>query len=171
VRPYSIIIDADASPSGYIAWYNPTNEKQKQNLRLLKPAVKNERYGVQRMEMLAVYFALADNLVAIRKAIKRGRKGRRVNICVRSDSKSTVEQLQGLCAIRDVLMQRIFRAIAKLLARIRCTIRFDYLGRSSNIAGLLIEQKRRQEREAQMALEKIDVYEMPSLAAVAPLVV
>jgi hypothetical protein len=169
VRPYSIEIDADASPSGYVAWYNHSNEEH--NLRLLRPAVRNERYGVQRMEMLAVYFALADNIVAIKKAIKRGRKSRRVTICVRSDSKSTVDQLLGLCAIRDVLMQKIFRAIAKLLAKIRCTIRFDHLGRSNNIAGLLIEQKRRRERESQMVFERAEFYMLPRLATIAPALV
>ena len=118
--------------------------------------------------MLAVYFALSENLVAIKKAIRRGRKSRRVTICVRSDSKSTVDQLLGQCAIRDLLMQRIFRAIAKLLARIRCTIRFDHLGRSSNMAGLLIEQKRRKERESQMVLERIDLYNVPRFVTASP---
>jgi hypothetical protein len=120
------------------------------------------------MEMLAVYFALSENLIAIKKAIRRGRKGRRVTICVRSDSKSTVDQLLGLCAVRDLLMQRIFRAIAKLLARIRCTITFDYLGRSNNMAGLLIEQKRRKERESQMALESTELYAVSRLMTVVP---
>ena len=124
------------------------------------------------MEMLAVYFALSDNLVEIKKAIRRGRKGRRVILCVRSDSKSTIEQLLGVCAIRDMLMQRISSAISKLLARIRCTIRFDHLGRSSNIAGLLIEQKRRKERETQIMLQSSDELFMPaSLSAPAPLCV
>ena len=120
------------------------------------------------MEMLAVYFALADNLVEIKKAIRRGRKSRRVTLCVRSDSKSTVDQLLGLCAIRDLLMQKIFRAIAKLLAKIRCTIRFDHLGRSNNMAGLLIEQKRRKERESQMVLEKTDLYGIPIMGTIMP---
>ena len=167
VRPHSIEIDADASPSGYVAWYNHYSGKEK--IRLLKPALKNERYGVQRMEMLAVYFALADNLQVIKKAIRRGRKSRRVMITVRSDSKSTVEQLLGMCSIRDLLMQRISAAIAKLLARIRCTIRFGHLGRSQNIAGLLIEQKRRKEREAQMALESTDELYMPPAVPAPPL--
>jgi hypothetical protein len=91
-----------------------------------------------------------------------------VTICVRSDSKSTVDQLLGLCAIRDLLMQKIFRAIAKLLAKIRCTIRFDHLGRSNNMAGLLIEQKRRREREIQMVLEKTDLYGIPNMATIMP---
>ena len=120
------------------------------------------------MEMLAVYFALSENLIAIKKAIKRGRKSRRVTICVRSDSKSTVDQVLGLCAVRDLIMQRIYHAIAKLLARIRCTITFDYLGRSNNMAGLLIEQKRRKERETRMVLEKVELYEVSRLITVAP---
>jgi hypothetical protein len=123
------------------------------------------------MEMLAVYFALSENLIAFKKAIRRGRKSKRVTICVRSDSKSTVDQLLGLCAVRDLLMQRIFRAIAKLLARIRCTITFDYLGRSNNMAGLLIEQKRRKERESQMVLEKTELYGVSRLITVVPALV
>jgi hypothetical protein len=167
VRPHSIEIDADASPAGYVAWYNHSSQTKK--IRPLKPAAKNERYGVQRMEMLAVYFAIADNLSEIRKLARRRKKNRGVMISVRSDSKSTVEQLLGLCAIRDVIMQRISSAIAKLLARIRCTIKFDYLGRSQNIAGLLIEQKRRKEREAQLILQSSDdLYLPPLVPAAAP---
>lgn len=166
MRPYSIEIDADASPSGYVAWYNHASGDKK--IRPLRPAARNERYGVQRMEMLAVYFAISENLMYIKKAIRRGRKSRRVVISIRSDSKSTVEQLLGLCAVRDLLMQRIFRSIAKLLARIRCTIKFDHLDRSSNMAGLLIEQKRRKERESQMALESQEIYEQPIMPAMTP---
>jgi hypothetical protein len=169
VRPYSIEIDADASPSGYVAWYNHFTGKKM--IRPLRPAIKNERYGVQRMEMLAVYFAISDNLAQIKRAVRRGGKSRRVNICVRSDSKSTVDQLLGLCTIRDVLMQRISHAIAKLLASIRCTIRFDYLGRSRNIAGLLIERMRRKERETQLILEKTDLYAAPSPIPLVPALV
>jgi hypothetical protein len=168
VRPHSIEIDADASPSGYVAWYNHSSGNNK--IRIIKPAIKNEKYGVQRMEMLAVYFALADNLVEIKKAIRRGRKGKRVILSIRSDSKSTVEQLLGVCAIRDMLMQRISSAIAKLLARIRCTIKFDHLGRASNIAGLLIEQKRRKERETQIMLQSSDELFVPAtISAPTPL--
>jgi hypothetical protein len=167
VRPHCIEIDADASPSGYVAWYNHSNKNKK--IRPLRPAVRNERYGVQRMEMLAVYFALADNLRDIRKAVRRSRKSRRVMICVRSDSKSTIDQLLGLCAIRDLLMQKIYNAIAKLLSRIRCTITFDHLGRTYNIAGLLIEQKRRKERESQLMMEaNSGLYEPPAIVALAP---
>jgi len=99
------------------------------------------------MEMLAVYFALSDNLMEIRKAVRRGK---RVAIAIRSDSKSTVDQLLGRSTIRDSLMRRISAVIGKLLARIKCTITFDHLERSHNVAGLLIEQKRRKEREMDM---------------------
>ncbi len=123
------------------------------------------------MEMLAVYFALSDNLAELRKAARRG-KSRHVLISVRSDSKSTVDQLLGLCAIRDMVMQRISHAIARLLARIRCTIKFDHLERSQNIAGLLIEQKRRKEREEQMMLPRRDeLYMSAGIANLAPLCV
>jgi len=122
----------------------------------LRPALRNQKFGVQRMEMLAVYFALADNLADIKRTARR-KKSKRVVINIRSDSKSTVEQLLGLCAIRDSVMRRISYVIGKLLARIKCTITFDHLERSHNIAGLLIEQKRRKEREAQLMMPRREI--------------
>ena len=98
------------------------------------------------MEMLAIYFALADNMPKISRIAKR-QKRRRLLVAVRSDSKSTVEQLRGLSEIRDPLMKRIADAIVRLLTKIRYTIVFDHLDRSRNMAGLLLEQKRRKERE------------------------
>lgn len=150
MRPHSITIDADASPSGYIAWYNHHSEMSK--IRAIRPALRNERFGVQRMEMLAIYFALKDNLVQIRRTLKRSSKKRFV-IEVRSDSRSTVDQLRGAAEIRDAVMRRIVFVIGKLLARIGCTtIVFDHLDRSRNIAGLMLEQRRRKEREKMMDL-------------------
>ena len=134
------MIDSDASPRGYIAWYNHHSEYS--CIRAVRPIPKNEKFGVQRMEMLAVYFALADNLRNVRRKTSKLRN-ERVIIAVRSDSKSTVEQLQGLSQIRDALMRRIFHAIANLLARIRkIIIVFAHLERSSNIAGLLLEERK-----------------------------
>jgi hypothetical protein len=125
----------------------------------VRPASKNERFGVQRMEMLAIYFALRDNLAQIRRTLRRTK---RLVIEVRSDSKSTVEQLRGAAEIRDIVMRRIVSVIGKLLAKIGCTtIVFDHLERSRNIAGLMLEQRRRKEREREM--------EMASLYALAPL--
>lgn len=150
MRQHPIVIDADASPSGYIAWYNHHSEMSK--IRAVRPAPRNERFGVQRMEMLAIYFALRDNLVQIRRTLKRSSKKRLV-VEVRSDSKSTVEQLRGMAEIRDSVMRRIVFVIGKLLARIGCTtIVFDHLDRSRNIAGLMLEQRRRKEREKVMDL-------------------
>lgn len=57
--------------------------------------------------MLAIYFALADNIRNIRRKTYKHRKGR-VIIAVRSDFKSTVEQLLGRSKIRDTVMRRIF---------------------------------------------------------------
>ena len=79
VRAISIAIDVDGSPSGYISWHNHFFNKSK--IRVLKPSKKNEKFGVQRMEMLAVYFAILDNLKGFRK-IKRTKKK---IIIVRSD--------------------------------------------------------------------------------------
>ncbi|MEM2139574.1 hypothetical protein [Nitrososphaera sp.] len=157
LRQHTIVIDADASPSGYIAWYNHHTESSK--IMSVRPALKNERFGVQRMELLAIYFALRDNLVQIRRT-RANRK--RLVIQVRSDSKSTVEQLRGIAEIRDLVMRRIVFVIGKLLAKIGLTtIVFDHLERSRNIAGLMLEQRRRKEREKAM--------EMASLYRFAPL--
>lgn len=142
-----ITIDADGSPSGYIAWYNHSSNLSK--IRALKPALKNDRYGVQRMEMLAIYFALADNLRHIRRfAASQRRKNLIVNI--RSDSKTSIEQLQGTSEVRDSLMRRICTAIRKLLDRITHRTVFNHLERAKNIAGLLLEQRRRKEEERKM---------------------
>ena len=96
------MIDADASPSGFIAWYN--HSTQKKIIRSVRPAAKNQRFGVQRMEMLAIYFAIADNLADILKRTKRRKNKCHVIVSVRSDSKSTVDQLLGLSQIRDMLI-------------------------------------------------------------------
>ncbi len=151
VRQHSIIIDADASPSGYIAWYNHHTETSK--IRPLRPSPKNERFGVQRMELLAIYFAIRDNLAHIRRALKHSSK-RRVVVEVRSDSKTTVDQLRGTSEIRDLLMRRIISVIGRLLARMdhSTTIVFDHLERSRNIAGLMLEQRRRKEHELMMEM-------------------
>ncbi len=143
------MIDADASPSGYIAWYNHATEKK--TIRSVRPSPKNQRFGVQRMEMLAIYFALADNLAHILKKTKHSKKKSKVIVAVRSDSKSTVEQLLGISKIRDSLILRIFSTITKLLAKIKCIVTFDHLERSRNIAGLLLEQRRRKELERKVA--------------------
>jgi|SoiMetStandDraft_5_1073268.scaffolds.fasta_scaffold340353_2 hypothetical protein len=58
LRLHNIVIDADASPCGYIAWHNHYSGYSR--IRVVRPVPKNERFGVQRMEMLAIYFALAD---------------------------------------------------------------------------------------------------------------
>ena len=144
LRLSSITIDADGSPSGYVAWYNHSSETGK--IRVLRPSIKNDRYGVQRMEMLAIYFALADNQWQINRVASSQRKKQLV-INVRSDSKTSVEQLQGIAEVRDSLMQRICTAIKKLLEKMSYMIIFNHLERTRNIAGLLLEQKRRKEEE------------------------
>ena len=90
-----LFIDADGSPRGYIAWYN--HFTQSKLIRSIRPALKNDRFGVQRMEMLAIYFAIADNIATFQSRIKKRRilKGtrkliRRIVVSIRSDSKSTI---------------------------------------------------------------------------------
>jgi hypothetical protein len=142
------VIDADASPCGYIAWYN--HHSGYSRIRAIRPVPKNEKFGVQRMEMLAIYFALADNIRNIRRKTSKHMK-ERVIIAVRSDSRSTVEQLRGLSQIRDAVMRRIFFAIANLLAKVRQTIIvFSHLKRSYNLAGLLLEQRKIYEEKWKM---------------------
>jgi hypothetical protein len=89
-----LFIDADDSPRGYIAWYN--HFTQSKLIRPIRPPLKNDRFGVQRMEMLAIYFAIADNIATFQGILKGTRKVRRgrIVVSIRSDSKSTIEQLK-----------------------------------------------------------------------------
>jgi hypothetical protein len=137
VRATSIAIDVDGSPSGYISWHNHFYNKSK--IRILKPSKKNERFGVQRMEMLAVYFAILDNLRGFRK-IKRKKK----IIVVRSDSKSTIEQLNKKTGIKDDIMRRIYNSIIRILGKVSCSLIFDHLNRTKNMAGKILEHLRRE---------------------------
>lgn len=146
----------DGSPSGYIAWYNyHTNASR---IRTIHPLVKNDRFAVQRMEMLAIYFAIRDNsfhfanIVEKKKMLlqkQRGPEQQLFTIDIRSDSKSTVEQLCGLSEIRNIMLQRIYRAIKRALNEItfRYAVIFTYLKRTRNIAGLMLEQLGRKRRE------------------------
>lgn len=145
LRLSSITIDADGSPSGYIAWHNHSTGAEK--IRVLRPSVKNGRYGVQRMEMLAIYFALFDNQWQISRIAGSQRKNQQLVINIRSDSKTSVEQLQGISEIRDSMIQRIYAAIKKLLEKMSHLIIFNHLDRTRNYAGLLLEQRRRKEIE------------------------
>ena len=111
VRAIKIAIDADGSPLGYISWHNHHYNKSK--IRVLKPSIKNEKFGVQRMEMLAIYFAISDNLRAFKK-LKRRKK----TIIVRSDSKSTIELLNRKIEIRDDILKRIYNSIIRILKKI-----------------------------------------------------
>jgi len=102
------------------------------------------------MEMLAIYFALADNQRNIRR-MAEGQRKKRVVVNIRSDSKTSIEQLQGISEVRDGLMQRIYAAIRNLLERMSYMIVFNHLDRTRNIAGLLLEQRRRKEEERRIA--------------------
>jgi hypothetical protein len=151
LRLSSVTIDADGSPSGYVAWYNHSTEIGK--IRPLRPVSREDRFGVQRMEMLAIYFALVDNRREINKIAASQRKSRKLVINVRSDSKTSVEQLQGISRIRDSLMQRIYNAIMGLLQNASQMIVFNHLDRKRNIAGLLLDQRRRRHEEMAMMHE------------------
>jgi len=142
LRNIHIAIDVDGSSSGYISWHNHFQNKSK--IRTLKPYKKNERFGVQRMEMLAVYFAISDNLKTIRKKLKR--KGKRKIIVIRSDSKSTVEQLNKRSKVKDDIIKRIYNSIIKIMEKVSCTLMFYYLRRNNNKAGKLLETLRKENK-------------------------
>jgi hypothetical protein len=144
MRLSSITIDADGSPSGYIAWYNHSTGEHW--FKELRPSAKNERYGVQRMEMLAIYFAIVKNWRQINR-LASGQKKKEIIVNIRSDSKTCIEQLQGVSKVRDAVLQRICASIRKLLDRIPYMIIFNHLERARNQAGLLLEQRRRKEIE------------------------
>ncbi len=128
----------DGSPSGYISWHNHFHNKSK--IRTLKPYKKNERYGVQRMELLAVYFAISDNLKVFKTKLKRNRKK---VIIIRSDSKSTIEQLNKKTKIKDDIMRRVYDSILRILKKVTCTLIFDHLNRTKNTAGKMLEHIRK----------------------------
>ena len=119
---------------------------------MIHPVVKNDKFAVQRMEMLAIYFAITDNslhfanIMKKKKMLQQKQQGQeQLIIDIRSDSKSTIEQLHGLSEIRNIMLQRIYRAIKKLLNEITfsCNILFNYLERTRNIAGLMLSSLRR----------------------------
>ncbi|MCI0559175.1 MAG: hypothetical protein MN733_11815 [Nitrososphaera sp.] len=99
------------------------------------------------MEMLAIYFALADNKRDIGRIASAQRKNKELVITVRSDSKTSVEQLQGVSEVRDAIIRRICGAIRQLLNSMSLVIIFNHLERARNIAGLLLEQRRRKQEE------------------------
>lgn len=120
----------------------------------MRPATRNDRFGVQRMEMLAIYFALADNRSGISSALKvRSRSHQKLTVSVRSDSKTSVEQLQGVSEVRDAMIERICNAIRWISITSQQTITFNHLDRRKNIAGLLLEQRRRKLEEEMMMLQ------------------
>ncbi len=142
MRNIQIAIDVDGSPSGYISWHNHFQNKSK--VRTLKPYKKNEKYGVQRMEMLAVYFAISDNLKAFATKLKK--RGKRKVIVIRSDSKSTIEQLNKRSKVKDEIIKRVYNSIIKIVGKISCTLVFDYLRRTNNRAGKILELLRKENR-------------------------
>lgn len=76
---------------------------------------RNDRYGIQRMEMLAIYPALADSRPEIQRRISAetgGTKNLRHSANFRNDSKTCVNQLQEVSKIRDASIQRICNAIS-----------------------------------------------------------
>ncbi|MGD9672619.1 MAG: hypothetical protein AB7U98_03960 [Candidatus Nitrosocosmicus sp.] len=150
MRNILIAIDVDGSPSGYISWHNHFQNKSK--IRTLKPYKRNERFVVQRMEMLAVYFAISDNLKAFKKKLKR--KDKKKIIVIRSDSKSTIEQLNRRSKVKDDIIKRIYNSIIKIVGKISCTLVFDYLRRTSNRAGKILELLRKETKYYNVSTKK-----------------
>lgn len=137
MRIVKIAIDVDGSPSGFISWHNHFLNKSK--IRIIKPYKKNERFGVQRMEILAIYFGLLDNLKAFKSKLKRKKK----IITIRSDSKSTVELLNNKVKMRDDIIRRVYNAITRILEKISCELKFNHLNRNKNAAGKILESIRK----------------------------
>ena len=104
------------------------------------------------MEMLAIYFALADNQRQI-SMLANSHKKKQIVVNIRSDSKTCIEQLQGMSKVRDVVLQRICTSIRKLLERMAYMIIFNHLERARNHAGLLLERRRRKEIEKDLMHE------------------
>jgi hypothetical protein len=67
----NITIDVDGSPYGYVAWYN--HYTMAIRIRMIHPVVKNDKFAVQRMEMLAIYFAITDNSIHFADIMKKRR--------------------------------------------------------------------------------------------------
>lgn len=96
--------------------------------------------------MLAIYFAILKNQRQI-SMLASTQKKKQIVVNIRSDSKTCIEQLQGISKVRDVVLQRICTSIRKLLDRMPYMIIFNHLERARNQAGLLLEQRRRKEIE------------------------
>jgi hypothetical protein len=101
------------------------------------------------MEMLAIYFAIVKNRRQI-SMLANSNKSKQVVVNIRSDSKTCIEQLQGISKIRDAVLQRICASIRKLMDKIPYMVIFNHLERAQNQAGLLLEQRRRKEIEKKL---------------------
>jgi hypothetical protein len=134
-----ILIDVDGSPRGYVAWYNHNNNNSM--IRTTRRLPKNQKFGVQRAEMVAIYYGLKDNIKPLLESKTSGR--RKICIDVRSDSRSTIDQLHGASKIRDWKLLKIIRSIMKLLLDKTISIAFNHIRRNKNIAGLILDFQRR----------------------------
>lgn|SRR5215510_1748539 len=134
-----LMIDVDGSPLGFIAWYN--HKTRNSMIRIIQPLVKNLKFGVQHVEMAAVYYGVRDNVETFLKV--RNPKRRKIYVDVRSDSKSTIEQLQGLSRIRDRKLLKIAKSIMKMLSRFKLQIVFNHVKRNKNMAGYILDLQRR----------------------------
>jgi ribonuclease HI len=134
-----ILIDVDGSPRGYVAWYNHSTNNSM--IRTTRSLPKNIKFGVQRAEMIAIYYALKDNIELFLSGKISGK--RKICIDVRSDSRSTIEQLQGISRIRDKKLLVMSKRIMRLLLRNGLRIVFHYVQRNMNIAGVILDLQRR----------------------------
>jgi hypothetical protein len=75
-------------------------------IRALRSLAKSDKYGVWRMKMLAISSALADNQDQINRIVGRHAKKKHLIINIRSDSKTSVEQLRGISGTRDKVLQK-----------------------------------------------------------------
>ena len=97
--------------------------------------------------MITLLLLKAESIIRILKGTRK--LIRRIVVSIRSDSKSTIEQLKGICNSRDKLLLRICDMIHRLLRTISCNIKFKYIQRTNNSAGLLLEHNVRIKKRGQ----------------------
>ncbi len=91
--------------------------------------------------MVAIYYGLKDNIKPLLESKTSGR--RKICIDVRSDSRSTIDQLHGASKIRDWKLLKIIRSVMKLLLNKTMSIVFNHIRRNKNMAGLILDFQRR----------------------------
>lgn len=149
-----LCIDADGSPTGFVAWYNHRTDICR--IRNLRPMIKKLKLRSTEDGNVGYLFCSPrqSRIFYSSKNTKR-RSSKKLNIQIRSDSKSTIEQLSGVCEIKDSILERIYNSINVLCKRIPRSIRFTHVKRNKNIAGIILEEKRQKARNVRIHLKSL----------------